>query len=723
MPQTYKQPNAWIYYGLIGLAAGLLAVTSVMSVRAIGELEGSIRWVAHTHEVLRTTAELHASLADAEAYSRGYVLSDHDTWYKRQAEAAQARMSELRVQIDELTRDNPEQAARARQLAEAIDQRFEFVREGVSLYERGELTPEVILSRIQQSRDLSERTRALIASIGQAEGHLLDSRWNQANRMMRESRSITVIANSLALISGLIGLFLMRRSQRAWRMQQVAQLEAERERRANDEKSAFLANMSHEIRTPMNAIIGFSQLLADTIKGAREREFVASIVASARSLLTLVNDVLDLSRVEAGRLTLFLAPTEPRVLVDEVAGMFTHMASEKALSLSVTVAANVPRALELDAQRMRQVLTNLIGNAIKYTDRGGVRVRVNAEPEINAPGRARLIVEVEDSGKGIAHDQQATIFEPFVQASAGALARDGSGLGLSIVRRLVLLMGGTIDVDSELGRGSVFRLALPGLRVSDARVERAREMPADFGRLRATRVLIVDDVAWNRDLLRAYFEHTHHTVFLAADGEEAVRVAVREKPGLILMDVRMPRLDGRAALARLRAERGLEGTRVIAVTASSLGGEEAELRAQFDGYVRKPFTRNELFAELSRWLALEAEASPASAPASARHADAGADPRVDPAQLARCAERVATIERERLPALRASLAMRETGALAVELIALAQDAGETELLDHAERLREAVASLDLGAMESLLADLPRQARRLAARVDTLETTS
>jgi signal transduction histidine kinase/ActR/RegA family two-component response regulator len=376
-------------------------------------------------------------------------------------------------------------------------------------------------------------------------------------------------------------------------------------------KSQFLAMMSHEIRTPMNAVIGVAGLLRDTPLAARQQEYVDTIRTAGEALMVIINDILDFSRIEAGRFELDAVDFDLRAVIEELADGFAEPARHKGLALDCGVDLALPRRLRGDPARLRQLLSNLVSNAVKFTERGRIEVRAKA---VGERGAATLVrVEVQDTGPGVSEEMAARLFQPFSQGDSSTTRRyGGTGLGLAICRQLAGLMGGTIGVDSEPGRGSTFwfivqlERALPA-REGDAALGAARARPRSRTAAAAEeeRLLVVEDNVANQHVALWMLEHLGYGADVVSDGVEALR-AIDAKPyAAVLMDCHMPEMDGFELVAEIRRRERDTGAHlpIIAMTADAMKGDrERCLGAGMDDYLAKPVHTESLALVLERWL-------------------------------------------------------------------------------------------------------------------------
>jgi CheY-like chemotaxis protein/nitrogen-specific signal transduction histidine kinase len=377
---------------------------------------------------------------------------------------------------------------------------------------------------------------------------------------------------------------------------------------ANRAKSTFLSNMSHELRSPLNAILGFSQVMQRSSDLSSEnRDNLDIISRSGEHLLTLINQVLDLSKIEAGQAALNETDFDLRQLLRDVENMFRLKAEEQNLQLLFEGTHDVPQYMRTDEVKLRQVLINLLNNALKFTDEGGISVRVGQR---DAEGNnTRLVFEVEDTGAGIAEEEMAQLFEAFAQTETGRKSQEGTGLGLPISRRFVQLMGGDMTVSSQVGLGTVFHFEITAQEAETADLSTttsSRRVIALQPGQKRYRILIVDDLVTNRQLLVRLLGPLGFELREAGNGQEAINIWEEFKPHLIWMDMRMPILNGYEATQHIKSTTQGQATAVIALTASSFEGERhVILSAGCDDYLRKPFRENEMFEMMHKYLGVD----------------------------------------------------------------------------------------------------------------------
>jgi two-component system sensor histidine kinase/response regulator len=387
---------------------------------------------------------------------------------------------------------------------------------------------------------------------------------------------------------------------------------------ANRAKSVFLANMSHELRTPLNAILGFAQLMnRDPGLTSEQRENLDTISRSGEHLLNLINDVLEMSKIEAGRNTLNEESFDLSLLLDDLEDMFHMRASNKGLQLIFDRAPDVPQYVRTDQGKLRQVLINLLGNAVKFTQQGGVTLRAGYEPPAASSSpdgkngqqrhaRPCLLFEVQDTGPGIRPNDLETIFNPFEQTARGQESQEGTGLGLSISRQFARLMGGDIGVTSEFGQGSLFRFRVPVELATKSDLARQQTRPRVIAMEPGQpvyRLMVVEDRDANRKLLVKMLRPLGFEVREAINGQQAIEIWESWKPHLIWMDMRMPVMDGYEATERIKATTQGQATVVVALTASAFEEDRALiLSAGCDDFIRKPFREEEIFDALAKHL-------------------------------------------------------------------------------------------------------------------------
>ncbi|WP_428236478.1 PAS domain S-box protein [Gracilimonas sp.] len=375
---------------------------------------------------------------------------------------------------------------------------------------------------------------------------------------------------------------------------------------ANKAKSEFLANISHEIRTPMNSILGFTELLQKRATTGVSEKYLQNITSSGKMLLQLINDILDLSKIEAGKQEISLSPVDVKSFVREIKDIFSVKSEQNGIELDAVIEDDIPDALLLDEAQLRQVLFNLVGNAIKFTKKGKVTIELGANLEQQDLSKVDLIIKVSDTGIGIAQHRMDQIFNAFEQQ--GRKITDeygGTGLGLAISKKLVEMAGGSIAVESEVGKGSCFTVTIPKVVTSSVAVEqKGDDVAADNMVFEEATILVTDDILTNRELIAEFLKDQPLTILQACDGSEAIKKAKEHAIDLILMDIKMPGLNGVETMKIIKEHN--PDIKILALTASGFIGYGDEVKELgFDGYLRKPISYAKLVGSLSQFLELK----------------------------------------------------------------------------------------------------------------------
>lgn len=390
----------------------------------------------------------------------------------------------------------------------------------------------------------------------------------------------------------------------------LAELEKQRKKAedANKAKTEFLANISHEIRTPMNAILGFTELLQDEITDSSHRQYLEAVSASGNNLMMIINDILDLSRLEAEKIEISYSEVNLESLINDVLQIFRIDIEQKGLHLEKNMDAAVPNSLMLDDTHLRQILINLIGNAVKFTAEGSIVVNAVFD-QIAESNTGSLTLSVEDTGIGIPEEQQHVIFESFRQQSGHSSRKyGGTGLGLAITKRLTEKMNGSIELESTVEKGSVFTVHFPDVELSDNRNPNAEINVAGDYIFKGGSVLVVDDVPLNKELLQNYIKQAGLHTFSASNGKQALNLLDKKHIDLVFMDIKMPVMSGLEAIRKMKMHDTWKAIPVIAVTASVFynPGQEPDLLL-FDDFLKKPVSRTTIVQKLAEYPQFGAE--------------------------------------------------------------------------------------------------------------------
>ena len=724
-----------ILAGFIG-AIVLLFVAGGFTYRAGHEFANSAHWVTHAQAVRAALGRLYATISDAESAQRNYLLTGNPAF-----KAAYTRtLPKLDEQEDELVRlvvDNPAQQQQLAELLPFIPQRIDALERHIAIFERQDMA--AVRAAIGGDIGIAAKNEIgrLVERMDDTEKQLLVAREASLKRS-RELTLITLLTTVAAATGFLVLLYGGIRRQMAARSEAEQALVAARDAAdiANRAKSTFLATMSHEIRTPMNGVLGMLELLGMTKLEAEQRHTLDIVQESAKSLLRIIDGILDFSQIEAGKLEIRPETVALGEVIEAVRNIYAGNASSKGLLIKLSVDAKISAAVRVDPLRLRQILNNFVSNAIKFTAEGTIEIKAKLIGRANGEDRVRF--SVTDTGIGIAVANQRRLFQPFSQAESDTTRRyGGTGLGLAICQRLAETMGGSIELLSAPGKGTtmMLTLSLPIVDVADlpkADPQARRDaLGAALGTRRAapsvaqaeaerTLVLLVDDHPTNRLLLMRQVHALGYAAESAENGVEALAMWQSGRFALLITDCNMPEMDGHALasnIRRLESANGGKRAPIIACTANALSGEvEACFAAGMDDYLAKPVKLMQLLKKLDHWLPL-----PRNAPA------------VDQSLLASISGGDATIEREILDDFRrvndADVALLKQAVADIDLPRVGQAAhrikgaslmiGSLALAGMCERIEQASRSNDWKTVEASLGAFDEELMRLNAYFDSL----
>ena len=600
------------------LAGFLLAFVVSLSVGFVlnqnaTQIFSTERWVRHTDEVIDELDNLLGLLTELDAGQRGYLLTQNETFIRR-IDGAEERIPDRLEKVQHLTADNPVQQERISSLRSALENRLESVNQVIDLQRtagadaaRSALTDQLNRGYLDESHNILNQMKA-------EERHLRQSRTAADRQSIRQTTRTAAIAFGvqfalLGLLYWLTHLDVLERRRAEAALQKTSDdLKEARDAAltAARLKSQFLANMSHEIRTPMNGVLGMTEILLNTQLAPRQREFAETIQASANSLLTIINDILDFSKIEAGMLRFENVPFNLHRTVENIIDLFAQPARKKDLELAVLIEEPVPVSVKGDAFRLRQVLTNLLSNALKFTDKGEVVLRCRRVSEYEHVITVHF--EVSDTGIGIAPQDQVLLFNPFIQADGSTTRRfGGTGLGLAICKELVTAMGGEIGMESTPGVGSKFWFTAKFTPTETP----ASTVPVN-GDLRNVHVLLVDDNATNRKILHYQVSSWGMRDSVASSGPGSLnalrRGAAQGDPfAIVILDTHMPELSGIQVVELIRNDPAIASVKVVLLTSMEPGELSEAVRGEVDAFITKPVKQSQLFETLCAVLGIKAE--------------------------------------------------------------------------------------------------------------------
>jgi signal transduction histidine kinase/CheY-like chemotaxis protein len=603
--------NRFIYFILSAFIAGnlLLIFMQYNSVKNINNLIEGNEKLLYELQVSNQLREMERDLLSTESKIRG-TIATNDTSYLNEIDL---RIAETKKYLDslKLVSDQDSTLNHITRLYAIADEKASLKKQVLdSFHQNGKISVESFKYILQHRKHTNDETNDLSFKLSDSRQRLLDSLSISINRSGKKARTLGTIMIVVVLMTE-AGLFwyIISRIKRQNHLIQELDASEKKVREVSMIKENFMANMSHEIRTPMNAILGFTHLLKGRNKDPELTEFVESIRTAAENLLAIINDILDISKIEAGMIRIESVPFSIRELIHSIQILFTEKINEKGLEFTTAIDNNIPDILSGDETRLTQILVNMIGNALKFTSKGGIHIGINNQGETGKIIRVGFVIS--DTGIGIAKEKLSGIFERFRQAEDSITRKfGGTGLGLSIARDLIILQKGEIDVESEPDKGTTFRFKIPYEITSAKQIspELSGVAGFEYPDLQGIHILVVEDNEMNQNLLRYLLRGWKFSFDIVINGVEALEMLKTRRYNLILMDIQMPEMDGYTATRKIRLELKLE-IPIIAMTAHALAGEREKcLSTGMNEYIAKPINEGELYRLITELTGIEENA-------------------------------------------------------------------------------------------------------------------